>query len=129
MGSVWVEVVTGAIKIHWQQKNRIEAVLLAIGLGLYKQHLFCETVGGVGFFRITIPEALLLEWKRRVFWVGADRADGDKLRNAVTPAVFHHLGTHYQVVVEKLAGAGAIGPDAADFGSKMDDDIRVRVSV
>src|SRR3989442_8562105 len=129
MGRFGIEVIAGTIEVDRQQKYRIEAVLLAIGLSLDEQHLLCETVGSVGFFRIAIPESFFLERNRRVFGISADCAKSNKLRNSVTPAVLHHLGTHHQVIVEKFAWVGAIGSDAADFPRKMDDHVGLCISV
>jgi len=92
-------------------------------LRLHQEHLLCQSIWGVGFFRIAIPEVFFFERNRRVLWVGADGADCHELFDTLQPGLVDELHAHHQVVVEEFAGLLAVGTDAADLGCKVDDDI------
>src|SRR5436190_238348 len=72
------EVIAGPIEIYRKEKYGIETVLRAIGLRLYEQHLFGESVRCIRFFRITVPKVFFLKGHRCEFWIRADGADRHK---------------------------------------------------
>ena len=123
MGRSRMEVVPWAIQVHRQQVNRIEAVLLPVGLALHEQHLLRHAVGGVGFFRIAVPELILGERHRRELRIGADRSDADELPDAGPARVLHEHRAHVQVLVEEAARLGLVRADAADHRRQVDDDL------
>ena len=65
MGGAGVEIVPGAVEVYRQEEDGVEAILLAVGLGLHQEHLFGQAVGGVGFFGVTVPEVFFFERHRR----------------------------------------------------------------
>lgn len=77
MGGLQVEVVAGAVEVHWQEEDGIESVLLPIGLGLDQHHFLGESIGSIRLFGIAIPEIVFLEGNRGEFRVSADRSKGD----------------------------------------------------
>ena len=125
MRTLGVEVVARAIQVHRHQIDGVEAVLVAVSLGLDQKHLLGQTIGGVGLFGIAVPELFLAERHRGELGVGADRADGEELGNASLTGLLDELDAHDGVVVEETSGVGPVGPDATDDGRKVDDQIRL----
>ena len=117
-----VEVVAWAVEVHRQQEDGVEAVLLAVGFALHQHHLLGQAVGRVGLLGVTVPQIFFFEGDGRVFGVGADGADGHKFAYPGPPRLVHQLRAHHQVVVEELGGLLAVDADAADVGSKMNND-------
>src|ERR1035441_10900681 len=72
--------------------------------------------------RVAQPEVLFAEGDGGEFGVGADGAQDDGLFDVITATGFDELDSHDGVVVEKAAGVGAVGTDAADYGREVDDD-------
>ena len=122
-----VEVVARAVEIDGKHRDGGKPVLLPVRLGLHKKHLFGQTVGRIGFFRIAVPEILLSERNRRELGIGTDRPGGDKLADPRKPSPFHELGPHHQIFIEKTAGAQPIGLNSAHACRQVNDDIRTRV--
>ena len=60
-----VEVVARAVQIDRHQVDRIEAVLLPVGLRLHQQHLLGQAVRRVGLLRVAVPQVVLAERHRR----------------------------------------------------------------
>src|SRR5712691_4301107 len=56
---VEVDVVARPVEIDGQQVDAVEAVLLAVRLGLHEQHLLRQAVRSVGLLRVAVPEVLL----------------------------------------------------------------------
>ncbi len=77
-----MEIVARAVEIDRQQIDRIEAVLLAIGLAHDQQGFFGDAVGGVGFFGVAVPQFGFAEGDGREFRIGADRSDLDEFLDA-----------------------------------------------
>src|SRR5438034_6927062 len=84
-----VEVVARPIQIRWQQVDRVEAELLAIGLRLYEQHLLGQSIRGVRLFWIAGPEIVLVKRHRGELWIRADRANRHKLLHARKARALH----------------------------------------
>ena len=122
-----IEVVPRPVEVHRQQEDRIEAVLLAIGLPLHQQHLLGETVRGVRLLGIAVPQVLLAERHGRELRVRAHGPDRHELRDARETGVFDELRAHDQVVVEEPAGVLAVGADAADHGGEVDHEVGARL--
>ncbi len=70
-----IEIIARAVEIHRQQIDRVEAVLLAIGLAHDQQRFLGDAVGGVGLFGISVPQFGFVEGDGREFRIGADGAD------------------------------------------------------
>ena len=121
--SLQVKVVARAVQVDRQQVDGIEAILLAVGLGLDEQHLLGQAVGGVGLFGVAIPERLFAEGDGREFRISADGADGDEFLDAALPGFVHELDAHHQVDVEEIGGAGAVGANAAGQGGQVNDQV------
>src|SRR3990172_8462910 len=117
-----VKVVPRSIQVYRQEIDSVETVLLPIGLGLDEQHLLRQTIGRVGFLWISFPQVHLPEWQRREFWVGADRANGDKFINAAFPGFVNQLHTHHQILVEELCRTITVGTDPPRQSRQMNDD-------
>ena len=83
---VEIEVVARPVQVDRQQGDGIEAVLLAVGLGLDEQHFLGQSVRGVGLLRIAVPEFLFLERHRRELGIGADGAEADVFLDAAAGA-------------------------------------------
>ena len=114
-----VEVVAGPIEVDREQVDRVEAILLAVGLRLHQQDLFGQPVGGVGLLRVAVPEVVLMEGDGCELWVGADRADGAEFLDASEARFLHQLGAHHQVVGEEGAGVFPVEADAAHPSREM----------
>jgi hypothetical protein len=84
-----------------------------------------QTVRGIGFFGVAVPEVFLFKRNGGELGIGADSANRHKLFDALKPGLVNELHAHHQIVVEKFAGLLAVGADAADLGCQMDDDIRL----
>ena len=61
-----VEVVARPVEVDRQQRDRVQAVLLAIGLRAHEQRLLRDAVRRVRLLGIAVPEILLAERRRRV---------------------------------------------------------------
>ena len=72
------EVVPRVVKVDGEQKDRVEAVLLAIGLGLDEHHLLGQSVRGVGLLMVAVPEIVLTERDGGELGVGANGSQGDE---------------------------------------------------
>ena len=123
MAALRVEVVAGAVEVDRDEVDGVEAVLLAVGLGLHQQHLLRQAVGRVGLLRVAVPEVVLAERHGRELRVGADGADLDELRDAADARLLHELDAHDRVVVEEAPRVGAVGADAADDGREVNDHV------
>jgi hypothetical protein len=121
-----IEVVAGAVEVHGEQEDRVEPVLLAVGLRLHEEHLLGESVRRVRLLGIAVPEILLAKRHRSELGVRAHGADGDELGDAVQACLLDELRAHHQVVVEEPAGVLAVGPDAAHDRREVDDDVGPR---
>ena len=108
-----IEVIARPVEVHRQQKDRVHGVLLAVGLALDKQRLLGDTVPGVGFFGVAVPEVLLAKRHQRELRIRANRPENSRLLNAVAPSGLDELDAHDRVVVEKASGVGAICADSA----------------
>ena len=122
MRGLEIEIIAGAVEIGGQQENRVEAVLLAIGLRLNQQHLLGQTIRRVGLFGIAIPEIVFFEGHGREFGIRAHRANGHELAHAHAPGLMHQLHAHHKIAIEKLGRMQSIGADAAHLRGKMHDD-------
>ena len=63
------------VEVDRQQVDRVEAVLLPVGLRLDQQHLLGQPVWRVGLLRIAVPQVVFAERHRRELGIAADRAD------------------------------------------------------
>jgi hypothetical protein len=124
-----IVVVPGAVEVHRQQVDRVEPVLLAVGLCLDEQHLLGDAVRRVGLLGVAVPEVVLVERHRGVLRVGADRPDRHELPDPGPASVLHQERAHDQIVVEEPAGSGPVGPDAADDRRQVDDHVGAGVLV
>lgn len=79
MGGAGIEIITGAVEVYGQKEDGVEAVLLAVGLGLHQEHFFGQAVGGVGFLGVAVPEVFFFERDGGEFGIGADGAQGYEL--------------------------------------------------
>ena len=77
-----VEVVARAVEVRRQQEDRVEAVLLAVGLRADEHRLLRDAVRRVRLLRVAVPEVVLVERHRRELRVGADRPGDDELADA-----------------------------------------------
>ncbi len=73
MRRLHVKIVPRAIEVHWEQDDRVEALLLPMRLGLDQHHLLFEAVGGVGLFGISGPKILFTKRHRRMLGIRANR--------------------------------------------------------
>src|SRR6266446_5615180 len=99
--------------------NRIKGVLLTICLSLNQQHLFCDAVGGVGLFRIPVPEIIFSEGNRRELWIRTDSPNPDELFHAEAPSVFHQHRTHDDVLINEPTGVRAVRAYSANDCSEV----------
>ena len=124
-----IEVVAHAVEIHRQQVDRVEGVLLPIGLRLHQQHLLRQTVRRVGLLRIAVPQIFFAKRNRRELRIAADGANCHVLLDTAPTGVLERQGAHLQVVVEETSRVLAIGADAADNRREVNDDVRLDVGV
>src|SRR5690606_29126240 len=116
-----VEVVARPVKVDRQEIDSVEAVLIAIALHLDEERLLRDSVRGVRLLRIAVPELLFTERDRRELRVGTDRPDLDELVDPGPAGLLDEVDSHRGVGVEEPPGIAAIGSDAADLRSKVDD--------
>src|SRR5205807_6813544 len=124
-----IELITRTVQVHRQKKDRAKPKLLAIRLSLDQEHLLGQTVGRVGFLRVSIPQVLLTERDRRVLRVGAHRPDGDELLDLSLPRDLHEVRAHDEIVVEEFAGTLAIRADAPHDRGQVDHDVGSQIGV
>ena len=122
-----VEVVARPVQVRRQQEDRVQAVLLAVGLRADEDRLLGDAVRRVRLLRIAVPEVVLAERHGRVLRVRADGAGDDELLGRVLPRELEHVRTHDQVRVPVAARVGAVRADAADLGGEVVDELRPRV--
>jgi hypothetical protein len=123
MGTLEIKIVTRTIKINGHQKNRIESILLIVGLALNKKHFLGQAVGGVGFLRVTIPQIYFLKWNRRVLWVTTDCSEGHKFLNFMQVRFMDKLDSHDCVIIKEFSGVFEISSDATDNSGEVNDDV------
>ena len=123
MGAAGVEVVPRAVEVHRQEVDRVEPVLLPVGLRLHEEQLLGQPIGGVGLLRIAAPEVLLPERHGGELRIGADRADGHELLEPGLPGMLHEHRPHDEVLVVEAAGVLTVGPDAPHDRRQVDDDV------
>src|SRR6266571_9006431 len=78
-----IKIVARSVKVRRQKKDRVEAILLTIGLRLHEHHFFGQTVRSVCFFRIAVPDIVFFERHRREFRIGAHGSGGDEFFHAM----------------------------------------------
>ena len=83
MRGLQIKVISGTIKVRWKQKNCIEAVLVAVCLGLDQHHFFGQPVRRIRLFRIAVPKVVFFEGHRRELGVRTNGADRHKFPDAV----------------------------------------------
>src|SRR5215471_15529381 len=125
MRSFEIKIVARAVQVRRQQKYRIKAVLLTIGLRLDQHHLLREAIRCVGFLRITVPQILFLKRHRRKLWIRAYRSGGHKFLHALQTRLLDELRTHHQILVKKPAGVFLVVTDAADNRGQVNHQIRL----
>ena len=123
VGALEVKVVARAVEVHRQQEDRVEPILLAIALRADEQRLLRDTVRGVRLLGVAVPEVFLPERHGGKLGVGADRARQDELVQAGDPGLLEHVDAHGQVGVPVAPRVGPVGPDAADLGCEVVDDL------
>jgi len=86
-----IEIVARAIEIDGEQEDRIERVLLAVGLSADEKRLLGDAVGSVRLLRVAVPEVVFLERDRCELRIGADSPDRDKLAQAAQTALLERF--------------------------------------
>ena len=86
-----IEVVTRTIEIDGEQEDRIEPILLTVGLGADEERLLGDAVGSVRLLRVAVPEVVFLERDRCELRIGADSPDRDKLAQAAQTALLERF--------------------------------------
>ena len=120
MGRLRVEIVARAVKIHRQEIDALQPILLPISLEHYQQGFLGDRIGGVGLFGVAGPKILFAEGDGGELRIGADCAHLDELLQAVLPRVLDQVQAHGHIVVEEPAGVGAIGADPAHLRRHVD---------
>ena len=115
-----VEVVTRSVEVRRQQEDRVEAVLLAIGLRADEDRLLGDAVGRVRLFGIAVPQVGLAERHGGELRIGADGAGDDELADAVFPRELEHVRSHHQVRVPEAARVEPVRADAAHLARKVE---------
>src|SRR3989344_9345339 len=75
------KVVARSIQIDLEKVDGNKPVLLPIRLRLHDMYFFCQSVGSIGFFGVTIPKAFFLKRCRGEFWITAYGANIDEFFN------------------------------------------------
>ncbi len=101
----------------------MEAVLLAVGLGLDEHHFFCQTVRGVGLLGVAVPQVFLFKGDRGKLGVGTDGAHGNEFPDPEESGLFHQLRAHHEVFIKKTPRVFPVGPDSAHHRRQVDDDV------
>ena len=114
-----IEIVPRTVQVHGQQKDGIEAVLLSISLGLDGENLLGDSVRGIGFFRVSVPEGIFTEGHARELRIGAHSPDGDEFLHLGLARLLHELDAHDGVVVIELPRIFPIGSDPSHDGCEM----------
>ena len=122
---VGVEVVARPVEVRGQQEDRVEAVLLAVGLRADEDRLLRHAVGRVRLLRVAIPEVLLVEGRGSELGIRADRPGDHDFPHAVQARLLEHVRAHEQVRVPVAARVGAVRADAAHLGREVEHHVRL----
>src|SRR2546423_6388987 len=122
-----IKMIAGPIKICWQEKNRVKAILLTIRLRLDEHHFLRETIGSVCFFRITIPKIAFPEWHLSELRIGTHSSDGDEFFDATQTCLLNKLHAHHEILVKRLSRILLIVTDATDGAGEMNNQVRSRI--
>ena len=116
-----VEVVARAVQVRGKQEDRVQAVLLTVGLRTDEDRLLGDPVGRVRLLRIADPEVVLVKGHGRELRVRADGAGDDDLLRLVPARLLEHVRTHHQVRVPVATRVRAVRADPADLGREGED--------
>ena len=121
-----VKIIAGSIQVDRKEIDGIESILLTVGLGLYQEHFFRETIGGIGLLRIPVPEILLPEGHGCELGVGTDRADNHAFFDPLPSRGLDDLNPHEGIIVEEGGRVLPVESDPAHFTRQVDNDILPR---
>jgi hypothetical protein len=122
-----VVIVPGTVEVDGEKIDAVEAILLAVGLKLNKEHLLGQPIGSIGLLGVTVPQILLFEGDWGELGVRADGTYLNKFFDSMKPCFFDQLNAHDGVVIEEGTRVQPVGSNTAYNGCKVDDDLGMQV--
>ena len=55
VGAIGIEIISWAVEVDRDKEYAVETIFGAIGLGLHKEHFFCQAVGCVCLLWVAVP--------------------------------------------------------------------------
>jgi len=115
--------ISRTVEVGREEIDGVQLVLLPVRLGLNKEELLGQAVGGVCLLGVPVPEVVFFEGDRREFGVRAHGPDGHEFSDPGLAGGLHQLEPHQGVVVQKLSRVPPAIPDPADLPRQVDHEV------
>ena len=116
VGGLEVEVVSGSIEVGGHQRDRVEAVLLAVGFAGLNACDFGDGVPFVRGFEGARQKIFFFERLWSESWIDAGGTQEKKFRGVVAISCVDDIGLESQIIVNEIGRVSGIGENAAHLG-------------
>ncbi len=99
----WIEIVARPIEVDRQEVHSIQAVLPPVGLALNEDRFLGNAVGGIGLFRIAVPEIFFQKRDGGKLGVRANGAGDHDFCQVELTGLFNQFNAHDGIFVKELS--------------------------